>query len=310
MDGEAPAGPRRGAARSATSIASTGPRVARRRRRSISCGRSCGRPRSPRWSGCEPSAPVSACVDPEGRDVGEVVDDAVSVLDGRREVSRFREVEVEIAEAAPEGLLPSALAVLERAGARPVDPPITKYARALGRSRGGPLARDRRDEARRRPFGRGPGGVGPAGVGDADDRARSRGSAGRGPRGRPPGPGRHAPPPLGPADLRPGARPSLGRPAPRRAGQVRGRARDRAGRRRAAGGPGLGGGDPPGARRAGGGAADRPPAAAACGLPGLAARRDAVAALPHPAGRPRGGRPLAGGAARGRGAAPRDRWAS
>ena len=71
-------------------------------------------------------------VDPEGRDVGEVVDDAVSVLDGRREVSRFREVEVEIAEAAPGGLLPSALAVLERAGARPVDPPITKYARALG----------------------------------------------------------------------------------------------------------------------------------------------------------------------------------
>ncbi len=71
-------------------------------------------------------------VDTEGRDVGEVVDDVVSVLDGRREVSRFREVEVELAEAAPEGLLPSALAELERAGARPVDPPIAKYARALG----------------------------------------------------------------------------------------------------------------------------------------------------------------------------------
>jgi CHAD domain-containing protein len=70
--------------------------------------------------------------DPEGRDVGEVVVDDVAVLDGRREASRFREVEVEIGQAAPEGLLSAVLVVLERAGARPVDPPVTKYERALG----------------------------------------------------------------------------------------------------------------------------------------------------------------------------------
>ncbi|MGZ5128430.1 MAG: CYTH and CHAD domain-containing protein [Actinomycetota bacterium] len=74
---------------------------------------------------------------PDGRDVAEVVDDDVRVLEGRREASRFREVEVEIAEGAPEDLLPAALAVLGRAGARPVDPPVTKYARALGDRMGG-----------------------------------------------------------------------------------------------------------------------------------------------------------------------------
>jgi CHAD domain-containing protein len=71
-------------------------------------------------------------VDPEGRDVGEVVDDVVSVLEDRRVASRFREVEVELAEGAPEGLLPAALAVLGRAGASPVDPPVSKYVRVLG----------------------------------------------------------------------------------------------------------------------------------------------------------------------------------
>lgn len=71
-------------------------------------------------------------VDPEGRDVGEVVDDVVSVLEDRREISRFREVEVEIAEGAPDELLPAVLAVLAGAGATPADRPVSKYARALG----------------------------------------------------------------------------------------------------------------------------------------------------------------------------------
>jgi CHAD domain-containing protein len=71
-------------------------------------------------------------VDPEGREVGEVVDDLVTVMEGRRVASRFREVEVEIAEGAPEGLLMATLSVLEPAGAVPVEPPVTKYARALG----------------------------------------------------------------------------------------------------------------------------------------------------------------------------------
>jgi CHAD domain-containing protein len=71
-------------------------------------------------------------VDPDGREVGEVVDDVVSVLDGRREAWRFREVEVELAEGSPEGLLTAALAVLERAGASAVEPPVSKYLRALG----------------------------------------------------------------------------------------------------------------------------------------------------------------------------------
>ena len=71
-------------------------------------------------------------VDPGGRDVGEVVDDDVAVVEGRREAARFREVEVEIGEGAPRDLLPAVLAVLGRAGARPVDPPVTKYERAMG----------------------------------------------------------------------------------------------------------------------------------------------------------------------------------
>lgn len=75
---------------------------------------------------------VIGLVDPEGRVVGEIVDDLVAVHEGRRVTSRFREVEVELAEGAPEGLLPAALAALGRAGASSVDPPVSKYARVLG----------------------------------------------------------------------------------------------------------------------------------------------------------------------------------
>ena len=73
-----------------------------------------------------------ALTDPEDRIAGEVVDDLVTVLDGRRIASRFREVEVELGEAAPAGLLDSLLTPLRDAGAVPADPPVTKYMRALG----------------------------------------------------------------------------------------------------------------------------------------------------------------------------------
>jgi CHAD domain-containing protein len=69
---------------------------------------------------------------PDGGQAGEIVDDLVSVLDGRRLVSRFREVEVELYDPASGELLAALLALLGAAGAAPVEPPISKYARALG----------------------------------------------------------------------------------------------------------------------------------------------------------------------------------
>jgi CHAD domain-containing protein len=69
--------------------------------------------------------------DQRGAKVAEVVLDAVAVLDGRRTISRFREVEVELADAAPEGLLDALVARLQASGAG--QPDLTsKVARALG----------------------------------------------------------------------------------------------------------------------------------------------------------------------------------
>jgi CHAD domain-containing protein len=67
----------------------------------------------------------------DGAPIAEMVLDEVSVLEGRRLVERFREVEVEIApETSPEtlGVILEALRV---SGAVPTDP-VPKYARALG----------------------------------------------------------------------------------------------------------------------------------------------------------------------------------
>ena len=41
--------------------------------------------------------------DPDGRRIAEIVDDEVSVMDGRRLAARFRELEVEAGEAATDG---------------------------------------------------------------------------------------------------------------------------------------------------------------------------------------------------------------
>ena len=69
--------------------------------------------------------------DEEGRRVAEVVDDEVSVLAGRRVAARFREVEVELDEAAPQNLLDCVVQRLRDAGAGEPDH-TPKLVRALG----------------------------------------------------------------------------------------------------------------------------------------------------------------------------------
>lgn len=68
--------------------------------------------------------------DAEGRRLAEIDDDEVSVVDGRRLAARFRQLEVELAPAAGDELLPQIAAVLRGAGAVP--DPVSKAARALG----------------------------------------------------------------------------------------------------------------------------------------------------------------------------------
>ena len=63
--------------------------------------------------------------------LGEVVDDEVSVLSGRRIAARFRELEVEITDDTPAGLLEEVLDRLRTAGAGAPDP-TPKYVRAVG----------------------------------------------------------------------------------------------------------------------------------------------------------------------------------
>src|SRR5205823_14033820 len=66
-----------------------------------------------------------------GAQVAEVADDEVSVYHGRRLASRFREVEVEVEDDAPDGLLEAAVARLRAAGAGEPDT-TPKVVRALG----------------------------------------------------------------------------------------------------------------------------------------------------------------------------------
>lgn len=69
--------------------------------------------------------------DAEGKQLAEVVDDEVSVLDGRRVALRFREVEVELADGVDEGMLDGVVSRLRAAGAG--QPDMTpKVIRALG----------------------------------------------------------------------------------------------------------------------------------------------------------------------------------
>lgn len=61
----------------------------------------------------------------------EVVDDEVAVLDGDREVGRFREIEAEVVGDGPDDLLPSLVDRLVAAGADAASP-VPKLVRALG----------------------------------------------------------------------------------------------------------------------------------------------------------------------------------
>lgn len=67
----------------------------------------------------------------DGSAVAEIADDEVSVYHGRRLAARFREVEVEVEEIAPDGLLPAVVKRLRKAGAGEPDN-TPKVVRALG----------------------------------------------------------------------------------------------------------------------------------------------------------------------------------
>jgi CHAD domain-containing protein len=69
--------------------------------------------------------------DGDGRAVAEVVDDEVSVLDGNHLSARFRELEVELTDDAPDALVAEVMHVLHAAGAGHPDP-VPKIVRALG----------------------------------------------------------------------------------------------------------------------------------------------------------------------------------
>lgn len=70
-------------------------------------------------------------VDGSGREQAEVVDDEVSVLDGRRIALRFRELEVELKSPEVNGLVNDVVDRLRQAGAGPVNP-VPKHVRAMG----------------------------------------------------------------------------------------------------------------------------------------------------------------------------------
>jgi CHAD domain-containing protein len=89
-----------------------------------------------RGSALEPMARLStrrrrlSLSDGDGHELIEVVDDEVSVLDGRRVAARFREVEVELRDGG-DAVLPGVLERLRQAGAATADP-MPKHLRALG----------------------------------------------------------------------------------------------------------------------------------------------------------------------------------
>lgn len=75
--------------------------------------------------------------DQDGQLLGELTDDRVAVLDGRRVSRRFREIETELASQAPDGALDGLIERLRDAGAEPVEV-ASKYLQALGNSQPGP----------------------------------------------------------------------------------------------------------------------------------------------------------------------------
>ena len=69
--------------------------------------------------------------DGDGRHLADVVDDDVSVLDGRKIAARFRELEVEVLDENHDDLVGALVARLRESGAGPPDP-TPKVVRALG----------------------------------------------------------------------------------------------------------------------------------------------------------------------------------
>jgi CHAD domain-containing protein len=84
----------------------------------------------------------------DGQRLGEVTDDRVVVLDGRRASRRFREIETELLSEAPDGALDAVIDRLRAAGAEPVKIP-SKYLQALDNPDPGP-AEVRLEELSRR----------------------------------------------------------------------------------------------------------------------------------------------------------------
>ena len=170
--------------------------------------------------------------DGEGRRVADVVDDDVSVLDGRRIAARFRELEVEALDETHDDLIEALVARLRESGAGPPDP-TPKVVRALGPRASRPQElsvaelgadathRRGRPERDRR-------------LGRALDPARPDRPSGHRRRGGPSGTGGDATSALRPAHLPPAPRPGMGEGAPRRARMAGRQSRGRAGRRRAA----------------------------------------------------------------------------
>ncbi len=81
--------------------------------------------------------PAVASDEAPGSRVAEIVDDEVSVMDGRRLAARFRELEVEAGEGATDELLARIVSLLRDAGAGEPDS-TTKYIRAVGPRATGP----------------------------------------------------------------------------------------------------------------------------------------------------------------------------
>ncbi len=70
-------------------------------------------------------------LDAEAKPAAEVVDDEVSVLDGRRVVARFRELEAELTQDADEAIIDPVIKRLVAEGAQRAEPALPKYVRAL-----------------------------------------------------------------------------------------------------------------------------------------------------------------------------------
>ena len=94
------------------------------------------------WALGSPLAPVArlrtvrrrtTLTTPEGEPLARLDDDEVSILRGSRVAARFRELEVELADDAPDTVLRRVAERLQAAGAQPVDQ-VPKLVRALGRT--------------------------------------------------------------------------------------------------------------------------------------------------------------------------------